>query len=76
MLNYRIRNLITKLKSKGQNTIHTKQSLKQLSKQPKIHTHFFKIKAFMLGITMQLDISTMLTPQVITIICHRMKKYY
>ena len=28
----------------------------------------------MLGITMQLDISTRLTPQVTTIICHHMKK--
>jgi len=28
----------------------------------------------MLGITMQLDISIMLTPQVTTIICHHMKK--
>ena len=28
----------------------------------------------MLGITMQLDISARLTPQVITIICHHMKK--
>jgi len=28
----------------------------------------------MLGITMQLDISVMLTPQVTTIICHHMKK--
>jgi len=28
----------------------------------------------MLGITMQLDILAMLTPQVTTIICHRMKK--
>ena len=28
----------------------------------------------MLGITMQLDISAKLTPQVTTIICHHMKK--
>ena len=28
----------------------------------------------MLGITMQLDISARLTPQVTTIICHHMKK--
>ena len=28
----------------------------------------------MLGITMQLDILVMLTPQVTTIICHHMKK--
>ena len=32
------------------------------------------IKAFMLGITMQLDISTRLTLQVTTIIRHHMKK--
>ena len=30
----------------------------------------------MLGNTIQLDISTRLTPQVTTIICHHMKKYY
>jgi len=35
---------------------------------------FFFIKVFMLGITMQLDISARLTPQVTTIICHHMKK--
>jgi len=35
----------------------------------------FFIKAFMLGITMQLDISARLTPQVTTtIICYHMKK--
>jgi len=34
----------------------------------------FYIKVFMLGITMQLDISARLTPQVTTIICHHMKK--
>jgi len=28
----------------------------------------------MLGITMQLNISTKLTPQITTIICHHMKK--
>jgi len=28
----------------------------------------------MLGVTMQLDISTMLTPQLTTIICHHTKK--
>jgi len=28
----------------------------------------------MLGITMQFDISTRLTPQIITIICHHIKK--
>jgi len=32
------------------------------------------IKTSMLGITMQLDISARLTPQVTTIICHYMKK--
>jgi len=35
---------------------------------------FFFIKVLMLGITMQLDISARLTPQVTTIICHHMKK--
>jgi len=33
---------------------------------------FLLYKSFMLGITMQLDISAMLTPQVTTIICHHM----
>jgi len=37
---------------------------------------FFYKNAFMLGITMQLDISVRLTPQVTTIICHHMKMYY
>jgi len=32
------------------------------------------MKVFMLGITMQLDISVRLTSQVTTIICHHMKK--
>jgi len=41
----------------------------------KTHTiFFFYYKVFVLGITMQLDISTKLTPQVTTIICHHMKK--
>jgi len=40
----------------------------------KICKFFSLIKAFMLGITMQLDILVMLTPQVTTIICHHMKK--
>jgi len=35
---------------------------------------FFFYKTFMLGITMQLDISARLTPQVTTIICQHMKK--
>jgi len=38
---------------------------------------FFSIffyKVFVLGITMQLDISAKLTPQVTPIICHHMKK--
>jgi len=34
---------------------------------------YFFIKAFMLGITMQLDISAWLTPQVTTIIYHHEK---
>ena len=41
--------------------------------QPK-STFFFIYKVFMLGITMQLDISAKLTPQETTIICHHMKK--
>jgi len=36
--------------------------------------YVFYIKAFMLGIIMQLDISIRLRPQVTTIICHDMKK--
>ena len=32
------------------------------------------MKVFILGITMQLDISAKLTPQVTTIICHHIKK--
>jgi len=35
---------------------------------------YFFYKVFVLGITMQLDISAKLTPQVTTIICHHMKK--
>jgi len=37
-----------------------------------IHKPTYKV--FVLGITMQLDISAKLTPQVTTIICHHMKK--
>jgi len=38
-----------------------------------IYIYFF-YKVFVLGITMQLDISAKLTPQVTTIICHHIKK--
>jgi len=36
--------------------------------------NIFFIKAFMLSITMKLDTSARLTPQVTTITCHHMKK--
>ena len=42
--------------------------------QPMLYFLFFFKKAFMLSITMLLNISTRLTPQVTTIICHHMKK--
>jgi len=38
------------------------------------HLNFFFIKSFHVGITMHLDISVKLIHQVITIICHHMKK--
>jgi len=41
-----------------------------------IFLKFFFYKIFVLGITMQLDISAKLTPQVTTNICHHMKKKY
>jgi len=54
-----------------------------MKSQPRVHQQgsiqvswreqFFFIKDFILDITMQLDISTRLTPQVTTIICHHMK---
>jgi len=37
-------------------------------------SRYIKKKVFILGITMQLDISAMLTPQVTIIICHHVKK--
>ena len=38
--------------------------------------NIYFIKAFMLGISMQLDILTRLTSQLTTIICHHIKKHY